>query len=476
MRNMIFAAACLVAAVAPAAIVRPTDDGRALVNPGMGWTMHYYSNIPENYGSFLEPGDACDGWPGCSVCYLRIPWAYLEPEEGVYNWSAIDTPAQRWIAQGQQIAFRITCSEHWMRFATPAWVMKAGAKGTFYTFGKGPDPKGDSWDPDFGDPVFLRKLETFVKAFARRYDGRREVAFVDIGSYGLWGEGHTFMSSQPSEAKRAADLKRHIDLWCRYFPRTQLVISDDIDGHDNQSGVYPLLDYARAKGVTWRDDSIMVQPPPKNWYHTDQAQRYWRTLPVVLEHEHLDPSLRNGAWNDALWIRSVEEMHASYMSIHGNPYLLLKRSRAAIDTITRRLGYRFQLREVSWPDEVAVGSDAAARPFDVSWSWANAGVAPPYRDFHPCLTVKDAKGRIMAVLADAEMNLRDLPVAAPGKAAARTHTASFFLGRWLAPRFTKGTFDVYVSVGEADGTPVAELPLGDCDGQRRYRIGKVVFK
>ena len=30
--------------------VNPADTGEALVNPDMGWTMHYYSNIPQNYG------------------------------------------------------------------------------------------------------------------------------------------------------------------------------------------------------------------------------------------------------------------------------------------------------------------------------------------------------------------------------------------------------------------------------------------
>ena len=182
-------------------VVHPADDGRALVNPDMGWTMHYYSNIPQNYGSLLEPGDDCALFPGCSTVYLRIPWAYLEPEEGVYNWAALDTPAQRWIARGGQVAFRITCSESWLRFATPEWVKRAGAKGVFYDFGKGSAPDGRNWDPDFVDPVFLAKLENFLKAFAARYDGRPEVAFMDIGTYGMWGEGHTGFSSQVPQEK-----------------------------------------------------------------------------------------------------------------------------------------------------------------------------------------------------------------------------------------------------------------------------------
>lgn len=464
-----------------AATVRPSDDGRALVNPGMGWTMHFYSNIPWNYGALLEPGDDCAWFPGCSTCYLRLPWAMIEPEEGKFNWAALDSPAQRWIARGGQIALRITSSESWFEYATPKWVEQAGAKGVRWNFGewgkpRGLDPQGALWDPDFGDPVFLEKLENFVRKLAERYDGRPEVAFVDIGSYGLWGEGHTLMSQRVPPEKARADVRKHIDIYRKHFKRTPLVISDDVDGHDNQSGLYPILDYARSKGVGWRDDSILVQPPPRNWYHADQAERYWRTLPVVLEHEHYDPSVKRSAWKPELLVKSVEEMHASYMSIHGDAKKLLDENREVVDRINRRLGYRFQLHEVTWPDEIAVGPNAKERPFSVRWTWANAGVAPSYRNFYPCLTVKDGKGRIMAVMADDGFDLAKLPVAEPGKAVGKEHEMSCWLGRWAAPKFAHGTFDVYVSVGEADGTPVVELPLPSDDGQRRYKIGRITFR
>ena len=467
--------ACVFSCSAADVVVRPSDDGRVLTNPDMGWTMHYYSNVPSNYGSTLAPGDSCAWFPGCSVVYLRLPWAYLEPEEGVYNWAAIDTPAQRWIARGGQVAFRITCSESWLRFATPEWVKNAGAKGTFWNFGwgkgGGPDPDGKLWDPDFADPVFLAKLENFLKAFAARYDGRPEVAFLDIGTYGLWGEGHTHGSSRVPQEKMDVDVKRHIDLHVRLFPRTTLVISDDVSGPSNQSGNYPLLDYARSKGVGWRDDSILVQAPPHSWWHVDQAERYWRTLPVVLEHEHYHGSKQRGAWFPDLLAQSVEDMHASYMSIHGAPLPILDENRAAVDRINRRLGYRFQAREIAWPERMSITGE----PAQIRWSWANAGVAPCYRDAFPCLTVKDAKGGIMAVLADADFNLKDLPVAAPGKAEAKTHAFTVRLGRWSAPTYAAGDYDVFVSVGRADGTPVYELPLPDGDGQRRYRVGRVRF-
>ncbi|MBO7654585.1 MAG: DUF4832 domain-containing protein [Kiritimatiellae bacterium] len=467
-------------------VVRPADDGRALTNPGMGWTMHYYSNAPCNYGRFLKPGDSVAWFPGCSTVYLRIPWAYLEPEEGRFNWSVLDTPAQRWIERGGQVAFRITCSESWMTFATPEWVKKAGAKGTFWRFGKGPDPKGDRWDPDFADPVFLEKLDRFLTAMAARYDGRPEVAFIDIGTYGLWGEGHTLMSSMIPQERMNEEVKRHIDLHVKHFPHTLLCISDDVSGPENQSGDYPLLDYARSKGVTLRDDSILVQPPPKSWFHADQAERYWRTLPVILEHEHYGGSKQRGAWVPELLVKAIEDYHASFLSIHWDPKVLLEENRETIDRINRRMGFRFQIRQVDYPATVTAGREGhgAASPFTVTWAWANAGVAPCYADAFPALTVKDGEGGIMAVFADEGLNLRTLPVAPPDKATAVSHTFTCVLANestdnpygWAAPLVPRGTFDLFVSVGKRDGTPVYELPLPDGDGKRRYRIGKIQIK
>jgi len=49
--------------------VRPADNGAALVNPGMGWVLHYYDNVPAHYGSKLAPSDTLDDWPGLSVIY-----------------------------------------------------------------------------------------------------------------------------------------------------------------------------------------------------------------------------------------------------------------------------------------------------------------------------------------------------------------------------------------------------------------------
>jgi hypothetical protein len=455
--------------------VHPEDTGAAPTNPGMGWTLHYYSNVLSNYGSRLDPSDTLDDFPGLSVIYLRLPWSMLEPQEGRFNWSLLDTPAQRWIDKGKQIALRITCSESWMRWATPPWVHDAGAKGTNFNFGKGPAPDGKLWQPDYLDPIFLEKLDHFLAALARRYDGNPNVAFVDIGSFGMWGEGHTIFTTSLNQQQTDRIVKTHIDLYQKHFTRTLLVLNDDAAGHDNTSGRYPIMDYALSKGVTMRDDSILVQPPPHHWFHADMAQRFWPTLPVILENEHVGPSIEKHAWDPDLFVQAIEDYHASYMSIHWWPREFLRDHRPLIDRVNRRLGYRIVPRRVTWPKQVPLGGT-----LKIEADWVNTGVAPCYAGGYPAVTLKDGNGGIVGVFVDEAFDVRDLPVAAPGHAQPKTQRSAFPvamrhidpLGRF-APNTEPGTYTLFLSVGRPDGTPTIALPLPTDDTHHRYPLGPI---
>jgi hypothetical protein len=455
--------------------VRPKDNGEALVNPDMGWTLHFYSNVIDTYGSKLAPSDTLDDWPGLSTIYLRVPWSFLEPQEGKFNWSLFDTPTQRWVAKGKKIAIRVTCCENWWRYATPKWVQDAGAKGIHFEIGKGKTPNGTLWEPDYLDPVFLQKLDRFLAVLAERYDGNPNVAFIDIGSFGMWGEGHTCFTSRLTQAQTLEIAKKHIDLHVKHFHHTQLCISDDLAGSDTPGRHLPETDYAISKGVTLRDDSILVEPPPRSWHHAEMAQEFWPHWPVILEHEHYGPSKGRQAWSGDLLQKSVEDYHASYMSIHWWPREELQENRKAIDRINRRLGYRLQLKSMAWPNAIKTNS-----PFVVRASWSNAGVAPCYAGGYWAMTLKDEKGGIAAVLVDEGFNLRDLKVGPPDQSPVKELQAEFTVAfrhvspsSSFAPPVASGTYGVFASVGRRDGTPQIALPLANDDGHHRYRLGTV---
>lgn len=451
-----------------------TDDGSALLNPDMGWTMHFYSNIVSNYGSRLEPSDTLDWFEGCSTIYLRLPWAFIEPEEGKFNWAIVDTPAQRWIAAGKKIAFRFTTSENWMEYATPKWVFDAGAESIRYTWGKGPDPEGPAVDPVFDDPIYLEKLENFLAAAGKRYNNDPNVAFIDVGTYGMWGEGHSSLGVFKEETfsrmtpERTLDVvKTHIDLHLKYFPNVQLCISDDVAGAQKPGYDFPETDYAFSKGVSLRDDSILVQAPPYSWFHDEMAQKFWPTMPVVLEHEHFKGSQERGAWDNDKLVESVEAYHASYMSIHWFPDVEWAEISETVKKINTRLGYRVMPTEVTYPKTVEIG-----KPFTASWKLQNRGVAPCYPGGFVALTLKDEKGGIVSVLTDETYDVRELPVGAPDAAPIVEREAEFKVGL-IAPVTKPGVYDVYVSVGSRDGTPALAMPIPGDDGQRRYKIGTI---
>jgi hypothetical protein len=85
---------------------------------------------------------------------------------------------------------------------------------------------------------------------------------------------------------------------------------------------------------------------------------------------------------------------------------------------------------------------------------------------------------------DVDLNVRELPVAEPGKAKTifRTEwTTGYPQENKLTVTYTlppphilrPGAYDVYISVGDPTGSPTIALPLPDDDGSRRYRLGKI---
>lgn len=481
---------------APRTEVRPEITHEALINPGMGWVFYKYSGRLWAYGSLQAPGDTLDWFPGCSTIYFRLAWCDLEPEEGKFRWDLIDTYALPWIQKGKKLAFRIMASDPRTVYTTPKWVRDAGAHGIDYPWSKTDLGSTQTmlWEPKFDDPVFLAKLDQFLAAFARRYGNNTNVAFIDIGSFGIYGEGHTGRSAKLSQPDTNRICKIHIDLHKKHFPSTLLCISDDVAGNERRNDHAKIIDYAFSQGVTLRDDSILCSPAPNEWFSQKLAAPFWPVLPVIVEHGHYIRRVYRNQWKPERLIQAVEDYHASYMSIHDWPRPYLDKHRDIIDKINLRLGYRIELRKVSYPKVVKLD-----QPIQIQTVWANVGVAPCYTGGHPAFTLKNAKGDIVWSFTDETFNIRDLPVADPGKAPEISHETNGHFGfvkpiptinegvilpmkeLGLYPDFgvniptlKPGTYTLFISVGKPDGTPEIALPIkGREKDKRYYRLGEI---
>ncbi|MEP7110299.1 MAG: DUF4832 domain-containing protein [Ferruginibacter sp.] len=357
------------------------DSAKVCNNPHKGWSIHYYDNGIKNYGNRMAPNDSLPDFPCLNDIYLRLGWSYLEPEEGVYNWALIDSIINRWVAWGHTISFRITCKETEIVYATPEWVRKAGAKGKFIDH---PDLTIKAWAPDYGDPIFLKKLENFHKAFAVRYDGKPWVEYIDIGSIGEWGEGHTAYSGWNDV--QASVVKKHIDLYKRCYKKSVLILSDDYIGQrDTDDGAdYEIYRYALSKGLGFRDDSGNVL-----WYKNlgfgpscirtpELYSKIYKKLPVILESDHYGDALRYGMWGDGSGFeKALHETHASMIGFHYYPREWLRDNYTFASRLANLSGYWYFPKFAMMPDTFRTRSN---RNY-IRLTWENHGVAPAYHQY-----------------------------------------------------------------------------------------------
>ncbi len=210
---------------------------------------------------------------------------------------------------------------------------------------------GNSWEPDYGDSIFLEKLENFHRAFAERYAGKDYVRYVDVGSYGDWGEGHTASSSKRDW--EWSTIKAHFDIYAKYYKDTQIVISDDFIGSRSvQEGKTEIYDYVLNHGWTYRDDSILV-----DWFvksiggdtvrSPELFNAVWQTVPVVLELEHYSKTVTANNWNGGnKFMLAALNTHSTYAGFHGYPADWVRENPELAVSMGNRLGYWYFINTV----------------------------------------------------------------------------------------------------------------------------------
>ncbi len=157
----------------------------------------------------------------------------------------------------------------------------------------------------------------------------------------------------------------------------------------------------------------------------------------------------------------------SMARLHADPREFLAENRDLIGRMNRRIGYRLNLAEASWPRTAS-----RTEPLTIAARWSNIGVAPCYPDGRPAWWLHGDRGEIVAVLVDDDFSMRGLPVGRPEKAPMVERERRFL----RPPGIAEGLYELRVSVGDRDGTPRIAMPLAGDDGQRRYALGKLRIK
>ena len=284
------------------------------------------------------------------------------------------------------------------------------------------------WEPVFDDPVYLEKLENFLRVFAARYDGKSWLRYVDVGSVGDWGEGHTEAGSQILYS--IEQLKIHIDLYCKYFQKTQLIISDDfVYNVKNPENRDVLHQYVLQHGISYRDDSPLVDlyfdAGFSDTYLVRSPEYFkdaYRNSPTVFELQHYHIVKKDGNWDakegssiskyapgktgpDFFW-GALDLLCATYIGYHGDAYEWLTENPELTVELLNRCGYWFFLHQVDIPELLLVG-----RKNTLQMVWENRGIAPAY---HPYVLKVRLVGPTKVDFEIASGNRKWMPVSTDG--------------------------------------------------------------
>ena len=341
---------------------------------------------------FPNPGQGCMVSPGdaprfpCSVDYLRFDWVKAEPEEGRFNWQFIDDAIAAAKPRGASIAMRVMTANAGSSgyYSSPKWLFDDGCKGVEYLAG-GDDPTSGGEripriEPDYADPIYLAKHGAFLAALGQRYDHNPNVEFLDIGSYGIWGEWHS-----PHPAPIAVR-QQIVEMYLRAFRQTPLVfMSDDAE----------VMGYALAHGTGIRRDGVGSPWHEQNWIGSKRYEGVlgmadaWKKAPVVFEWFGDYDYLKSKNWSFDSAVNFMLSNHVTL--INDNVGRVPPEAGAQLEKLARLAGYRFVLREVAHATSVPRGA-----ALNVKMKWANVGVGKLYRTYELRLSLRNAAGQTVA--------------------------------------------------------------------------------
>ena len=402
--------------------VRPNVIDDVLVNPGIGFqTFQRFNGDELNEGVGWTEGfeikyQEFDGnlemeeHPMTTNAYFRVYWRYLEPEMGKYNWEMIDRALKTSHERGQTLALRVapygSGREPNDRTDVPSWYRAmVGDRNEWMPGGR------DGWRVDPEDPRYAQYFGRAIAELGKRYDGHPDFEYVDMSIVGFWGEGRgsALLTQQTREAL--------VNAYTDNFKKTILIINLDeltstINYARSQANAGLRFDCVGDLGFRDRSEDQL------GWNHMDDfyaqgiinfgMQDAWKTAPVSLEvcgtiKSWVGPRDEcqhcQGYGEDELKYIFDETLKWRISSFNNKSSGVPDEYRPLVDEWLKRMGYRFVLRQFSYPEFAAQGEKVSF----LSW-WDNKGVAPIYKkNFQLAFRLANEKGSHI-FFTDADIN------------------------------------------------------------------------
>ena len=398
--------------------LKPFDG--PLSNPHKGFTVPTggaWTFVPEfEYGPYGSLNNRA--WDLVSYGSGYQQWNKLNPAKGVYDWMELEKLLNALAEHNMTYALRVlpyTPSFIKSDFPpqeeydwTPPFVYEMGAKkiqidlrGTDY----------HAYAPVWDDSIYIWAAKEFAKALAEKYDGDPRIEYIDIRTFGEWGEWHTshmLGSVMPADSV----LKDMLDYYASVFKKTQLVLPSN--------GFGDVYTHALDLGITKRDDGFIGIPGRPDTL----LRAYNANLPTIAENiagyrtmlanDDLIPG-GTQKWTAERWVDAITTAHLTYYVLDQDNdcgYYFYKDNKALADSMSKVIGYNFTVTRAELL--TIAGADNAASTAENSADTAagnvatntlnitikNTGVAPCFFDVYLVAEFVDSTGKALAQIGE----------------------------------------------------------------------------
>ena len=382
--------------------LKPFDG--PLSNPHKGFTVPtggVWTFVPEfEYGPYGSLNNRA--WDLVSYGSGYQQWNKLNPAKGVYDWTELEKLLNALAEHNMTYALRVlpyTPSFIKSNFPpqeeydwTPPFVYETGAKkiqidlrGTDY----------HAYAPVWDDPIYIQAAKDFAMALAKKYDGDPRIEYIDIRTFGEWGEWHT-SHILGSEMPANSVLFDMLDYYASLFKKTQLVLPSN--------GFGDVYTHALELGITKRDDGFIGIPGRPDTL----LRAYNANLPTIAENIAgyrtmltYDDLIPGGSrkWTAERWVDAITTAHLTYYVLDQDNdcgYYFYKDNKALADSMSKVIGYNFTVTQA---ELVTVTSDRDTTS-TLNITVKNTGVAPCFFDVYLVAEFVDSEGKALAQIGE----------------------------------------------------------------------------
>jgi hypothetical protein len=396
--------------------LKPFDG--PLSNPHKGFTVPTggaWTFVPEfEYGPYGSLNNRA--WDLVSYGSGYQQWNKLNPVKGVYDWTELEKLLNALAEHNMTYALRVlpyTPSFIKSDFPpqedydwTPPFVYEMGAKKIQI------DLRGTefhAYAPVWDDSIYIWAAKEFAKALAEKYDGDPRIEYIDVRTFGEWGEWHT-SHILGSEMPADSVLIDMLDYYASLFKKTQLVLPSN--------GFGDVYTHALELGITKRDDGFIGIPGRPDTL----LRAYNANLPTIAENIAgyrtmltYDDLIPGGSqkWTAERWVNAITTAHLTYYVLDQDNdcgYYFYKDNKALADSMSKVIGYNFTVTRAELL--IIAGVDSAASTAGKSADTAagnvatntlnitvkNTGVAPCFFDVYLVAEFADSTGAAIAQL------------------------------------------------------------------------------